>query len=77
VREARSFDMPTRLDDGERGLRHFLTMFGGEKLRSAPDGLRERLFRRAEELARPTLFRDGSWYLDRRRLRVLAVKAGA
>lgn len=74
VRQARMVDLRTRLEDGENGLRHFLTMFGGERLRAAPAPMREKLFRRAEELARPALFHDGSWYLDRRRLRLLAVK---
>lgn len=74
VREARLSDAFTRLEDGENGLRNFMMMFGGERLRSAPQAIREKLVRRTEEYARPSLFRDGSWHLDRRRIFALAVK---
>lgn len=74
VRDARLFETRTKLDDGENGLRDFMKMFGGEYLRAAPEAAAEKWLRRTEEMARPTLFHDGRWYLDRRRIRVLAVK---
>lgn len=77
VREACLFDLRTKLDDGENGLRNFLVMFGGERLQAAPEPAREKWLRRVEQLARPTLLHDGDWYLDRRRIRVLAVKTAA
>jgi SAM-dependent methyltransferase len=75
VRDARLLEVPTKLEDGENGLRNFLTMFGAKYLRAVPESAREKWLGRAEEIARPELFREGSWYLDRRRVRVLAVKS--
>lgn len=75
VREARLSEVVTKLEDGASGLRNFLTMFGSERLRAAPEPLREKFLKRTEELARPTLYREGDWYVDRRRIFVLAVKS--
>jgi SAM-dependent methyltransferase len=75
VRDARLLDVPTKLEDGENGLRNFLTMFGAKYLGAAPESAREKWLRRAEEIARPELFHDGAWHLDRRRVRVLAVRS--
>ena len=68
------FDRPTPLEGGECGLREWLEMFGmfaGEVLRP---GQRDELMSRIETLARPTLYRDGVWTADYKRLRMIAVK---
>ena len=68
------FDRPTPLEDGERGLRTWLDMFGGsmtEKLIAA-DG--ERLAEEIERQARSKLFKEGQWVVDYRRLRIVARK---
>jgi trans-aconitate methyltransferase len=64
------FDRPTPLDDGERGLHHWLEMFAGSIAEAVPADLREKYLREVEKQARPDLFRDGRWVLDYRRLRV-------
>jgi trans-aconitate methyltransferase len=72
VRTALWFERPTRLE-GERGLEDWLELFCLPLLQ----GLGERrgqLVARAEELCRPALYRDGSWWLDYTRLRVVAEK---
>jgi trans-aconitate methyltransferase len=74
VRQAWLFDRPTRLEDGENGLRNWLTMFGEKTFGAMPDDVRLQWIERTQEIARPTLFRDGSWYADYRRLRVIAVR---
>lgn len=66
------FDRPTPLDDGERGLRNWLEMFGGSFAEDLPDTKRGRLKEEIEEELRPVLFRDGHWVMDYRRLRVAA-----
>ncbi len=68
-------DRPTRLEDGERGLRNWLAMFGGRWLEPTPESAREAVVSRSEELLRTELFRDGAWFADYRRLRVVAVRA--
>jgi trans-aconitate methyltransferase len=75
VRWAALFDRPTPLADGDRGLRTWLTMFWADLLAAVPADRRDAVIGRAEELARPALFRDGTWVADYRRLRVVAVKA--
>jgi trans-aconitate methyltransferase len=67
------FDRPTPLE-GEGGLRNWLRMFCGGPLESVPEERREGFLRAVEEAARPTLFRDGTWVADYRRLRVVAVR---
>jgi trans-aconitate methyltransferase len=74
VRQAWLFDRPTKLEDGESGLRNWLTMFGEKTFGAMPDDARQQWIERTQEKARPTLFRDGSWYADYRRLRVVAVR---
>ena len=61
------FDRPTPLA-GETGLRDWLNMFYQPKLP-------EQVVEAAETELRPKLFRDGTWYLDYRRLRISAVRA--
>ncbi|MGH9407271.1 MAG: class I SAM-dependent methyltransferase [Terriglobia bacterium] len=66
------FDRPTRLDDGEDGLRNWITMFGEAFLAGVPRQQRDAFIREVERQLRPRLFREGAWYADYRRLRIAA-----
>jgi trans-aconitate methyltransferase len=68
------FDRPTPLEDGERGLRTWLEMFGGRMAANLAKEKREQLMEEIERQARGKLFKDGQWVLDYRRLRVVARK---
>jgi trans-aconitate methyltransferase len=68
------FDRPTPLEDGERGLRHWLEMFGSAITETLPKDMKEKLWEKVQREARTSLFRDGRWVLDYRRLRVAARK---
>ncbi len=70
------FDRPTPLE-GEAGMRHWVEMFGKHFLGRVPAGRRDDFLRQVEERTRPTLYRDGQWYADYRRLRVVARKLEA
>jgi len=72
VTHASLFDRPTPLDDGERGLRNWLEMFGSAFFEGLTDATRERLLLEIERESRPKLFRDDQWVMDYRRLRVVA-----
>ena len=74
VLQARLFDRPTKLEDGENGLRNWLTMFGEKTFGAMPDDVRSQWIERTEQRARTSLFREGSWYADYRRLRIVAVR---
>ena len=72
--EAFLFDRPTLLE-GEDGLRHWVEMFVGSLVDRVPPDEREGFFRYVEDVARPTLHRDGRWFADYRRLRIVARRA--
>jgi trans-aconitate methyltransferase len=69
------FDRPTPLE-GAGGLRDWVRMFGAVFLDAVKPADHERLFDLIEQRLRPTLWRDGRWHADYRRLRVLAYKPG-
>jgi len=74
VRQAALFDRPTRLEDGEKGLEAWLRMFRRVILDRLPAAGQEVFLREVERQARPSLFKDGTWELDYRRLRIVAWK---
>ena len=74
VTYAAHFERPTRLEDGERGLRNWLATFADNVLEALTPDQRERVNAAVESQLRPELFRDGSWYADYRRIRIAAIK---
>ena len=73
VASAWLFDRPTLLE-GEEGLRNWIEMFCKPMFANLPIEVYEETMQRIEEQARRTNYRDGSWYADYRRLRILARK---
>jgi trans-aconitate 2-methyltransferase len=74
LRQAWLFPRPTKMDDPVSGLRDWIMMFGAHWLDRVPEAERDAWFDRVETQARPKLFRDGHWYIDYWRLRIVAVK---
>jgi len=74
VRLALLFDRPTKLEDGEKGLRNWLLMFRGDILQNMPDEIRSQVLERIEDKACDVLFKGDHWVADYRRLRVVAFK---
>ena len=72
VRLAVLFDRPTQLEQGEQGLRNWLSVFALHILQHIPQEVRQQVVARTEEKARAALFRDGHWIADYRRLRLIA-----
>lgn len=70
------FDRPTKLEDGDQGLRLWLEMFRGGAFADFSAAEKDAVMRAVEDKLRAELYRDGDWYADYRRLRVVAVKAG-
>jgi trans-aconitate methyltransferase len=68
------FDRPTALEDGEHGLCNWLEMFGGALTENLPRDQQGRLLEQIQCEARASLYSDGRWVLDYRRLRVAARK---
>lgn len=74
VRLAMLYDRPTKLAGGAAGLRTWLEMFTRKVLSQLNEAQQAQVLTRVEQQLRPTLFRDGDWYADYRRLRIVAVK---
>ena len=70
---AHLFDRPTPLE-GPDGIRNWVRMFAADALSAVPETHREAFFERIEAETRGTLFRDGKWVADYRRLRVVAIR---
>jgi trans-aconitate methyltransferase len=78
--EARGFEVEalwtierwTKLDHPDRGLREWLEMFAGPWFESVPAQARGVLVGEIEARLRAQLWRDGAWWADYRRLRVVA-----
>ena len=66
------FDRPTPLDGGDGAMADWLRMFGGNFLAGLVPNRQEAFLHRASELLRPQLFREGRWWVDHRRLQVVA-----
>ena len=75
VREASLFDRPTVLEEGERGLETWIRVFRKTFVEKMGEENASRWIREVERQCRGELFRDGSWVLDYRRLRIAAWKA--
>jgi trans-aconitate methyltransferase len=75
VREASLFDRPTLLKDGERGLENWIRVFRQTFIEKMGEQNAQRWIQEVEGQCRGELFRDGSWVLDYRRLRIAAWKA--
>jgi trans-aconitate methyltransferase len=68
------FDRPTLLDGGKAGLSLWLEMFGDSFFANIPPETRRQIVADIEQRLHPALFRDGSWYADYRRLRIVAIR---
>jgi hypothetical protein len=68
------YDRPTKLNDGELGLRNWIEMFRGGMFDKVDSSAKGKILYEVEESLRSKLFKDGHWYADYRRLRVMAIK---
>lgn len=67
------FDRPTPLD-GESGMVNWLKMFRNSVLAAFSEDTQAKILANVEEQLRPTLYKNGTWFADYRRLRVVAIK---
>jgi trans-aconitate methyltransferase len=74
VRMAQLFDRPTPLD-GEQGMENWLRQFSWYNFEPVPAKQRAEAIQYVVNMLRDSLYRDGRWSADYRRLRIVAVKA--
>jgi trans-aconitate methyltransferase len=70
---AQLFDRPTPLE-GENGMENWIRQFKWFHFEALEPRIQAIALNEAVEELRPTLYRDGRWYADYRRLRVVATK---
>ena len=70
------FDRMTKLEGGEEGLENWIKMFRRELLTDLSEDQKSAIFAEVETALRDKLFKDGNWFADYRRLRIVAFKTG-
>ncbi len=68
------FDRPTPLNEGEEGMRNWIEMFAHSLFQEIPAEQQIGIMTKIEDQLRPKLYQDGIWFVDYRRIRVVAVK---
>lgn len=68
------FKRPTEQKTGEQGLADWIKMFVREAFKIVDEQQAKEIMEEAAEICRPTLYREGKWYIDYTRLRMKAVK---
>lgn len=72
VLSASLFDRPTPLDPGKAGLANWLAMFTKGFLAQLSAQQYQQLIQSVEAKLRPTLYQNGRWIIDYRRIRIVA-----
>lgn len=67
-------DRPTALE-GNAGMRNWIEMFASRLLEKLSSQQQTEVIQAIEDQLKPTLYRDGKWWADYRRIRTVAIKA--
>ncbi len=68
------FARPTPLAEGEAGMANWIQMFASAFLAGLSGEQQIQVIRVVEEYLKPTLYQQGSWTADYRRIRIVAIK---
>ncbi|MCF2146202.1 methyltransferase domain-containing protein [Desmonostoc muscorum LEGE 12446] len=68
------FARPTPLAEGEAGMANWIQMFASSFLTGLSDEQQIQVIRVVEEYLKPTLYQQGTWIADYRRIRIVAIK---
>ncbi len=71
---AQHFDRPTELADAHTGIKDWLSMFGEAFFKGVTAEDMETIKQEVQETIKPYAFKNGKWYADYVRLRVVATK---
>ncbi|UFH52846.1 class I SAM-dependent methyltransferase [Spirosoma sp. KNUC1025] len=75
VRLAQHYDRDTLLSDPETGLTDWIEQFGGYFFENVTPSDKTAILEAVNVALRPVLFRDGHWYADYKRIRIIAEKS--
>lgn len=68
------FDRPTPLEDGEQGMANWMRMFASRFLQEFSNHQQLQILQAIEARLKNSLYRDGIWTADYRRIRVVALR---
>jgi trans-aconitate methyltransferase len=68
------FERPTPLEDGEQGMQNWLKMFANSFFNGLSVDTHMSTLTDIENQLRPTLYKNGTWFADYKRIRVIAIK---
>jgi trans-aconitate methyltransferase len=71
---AAHYDRKTLLQDGDKGIAKWITMFGNQYLFGIPENEQQEILKEVTNLLEPAYNENGQWYADYKRLRFIAVK---
>ena len=71
---AQHFNRPTVLEEGFSGLNHWLDSFADDFFPELQRNEREKAYIQIKDVLKPPLFKENSWVIDYKRLRIIAVK---
>ncbi len=74
VTYAAHYSRETELKDTENGIKDWIKMFRSEVLKGIPEAIIDTILKETQEALRATHFRNGKWYADYKRLRIVANK---
>ncbi len=74
IQQIDTYERPTPLQGGEKGLTYWLTQFFASDLQKMPPAQQEYCLERVQSLLRSVLWNGQEWVADYKRIRVAAVK---
>lgn len=74
VTYAAHFNRDTKLDDTQNGIKDWVKMFGSTFLNGIDEVMIDAILTEVQNQLKPLLFKDGNWYADYKRLRIIAIK---
>jgi trans-aconitate methyltransferase len=74
VTYAAHYDRETELRDSTSGIKDWIKMFGSSFIAGIDELQADKILTEIQEYLRPTNFRNGKWFADYKRLRVVAIK---
>ena len=74
VTYAAHFNRETKLIDTENGIKDWIKMFGSTFLKGIDEAVVDTILTEIQEALKPAQYRNGEWYADYKRLRVIAIK---
>jgi trans-aconitate methyltransferase len=74
VTYASHYDRETELKDTANGIKDWIKMFGSSFLKNIDEKIADKLLDEIQDSLRATNYRNGKWYADYKRLRIVAIK---